>query len=344
VRKLLALVALLGGCSSESLLPEPEARLDVPPLTEPLGSSIAEPGKVRLFVGQDVRSIADYERDVAGVSGVVSYTSLARLEGITTEEDSGGGPMYLDELARRYPGAPIALGLYLVDDLPNVSAGKRDDALRILTERLAAYDVPVLVRIGYEFDIDWAHYRADEYREAYVRIGDALRRGAPKVQLVWHSAASCNLSLRAREAYYPGDEYVDFVAASVFSQGSCGFQPLLDLVGFARQHQKPFFVAESTPQGFDLGDGTFSESGAARAPVDANASFERWFEPFFDFVHQHTDVIRGVSYINSDWDTQRQWGPPYANGYFGDSRVQASPDIQQRWLDELRRDIWIAGL
>ena len=73
------------------------------------------------------------------------------------------------------------------------------------------------------------------------------------------------------------------------------------------------------------------------------ASIERWFEPFFDFIHQHTDVVRGVSYINSDWDTQRQWAPPYANGYFGDSRVQASEAVKARWLRELSDPVWVAG-
>lgn len=328
------------GCSSESLLPPEPAPAEVPPLSEPLGSSIAEPGKVRLFVGQDVTSIADYQRDVREVTGGVSYTSLARLEGIDEQQDSGGGAMFLDGLAAEYPGVPLALGLYLVDDLPNVLAGERDAQLEQLGQKLASYERPVLVRIGYEFDIDWAHYRADQYREAFAKIGQALRAAAPRVQLVWHSAAACELSLRAREAFYPGDEYVDFVAVSLFSQSRCAFQPLIDLVGFARQHQKPFFIAESTPQGFDLSDGTFSENGSEREPVSASAPYERWFEPFFDFIHHNTDVIRGVSYINSDWDTQRQWASPYKNGYFGDSRVQASPEIKKRWLAELSDPLW----
>ncbi|HVY28405.1 MAG TPA: hypothetical protein VHB79_17740 [Polyangiaceae bacterium] len=331
---------LVLGCGSESLLPTEPAPVEVPPLREPLGSSIAEPGKVRLFVGQDVTSIADYQRDVREVTGAVSYTSLARLEGISEAQDSGGGAMFLDGLAAEYPGVPLALGLYLVDDLPNVLAGERDVQLAQLGQKLASYERPVLVRIGYEFDIDWAHYRADQYREAFVKIGQALRAAAPRVQLVWHSAAACELSLRAREAFYPGDEYVDFVAVSLFSQSRCAFEPLIDLVGFARQHHKPFFIAESTPQGFDLSEGTFSQDGREREPVGPSAPYERWFEPFFAFIHQSTDVIRGVSYINSDWDRQRQWASPYKNGYFGDSRVQASSDIKARWLAELADPLW----
>lgn len=337
-----ALLAL-GACSHESLLPSAPAE-PVPPLSEPLGSAIAEPGRVRLFVGQDLASIADYAREVAPVAGAVSYTSLARLEGISEEHDSGGGPMFLDDLARQYAGQPLSLGLYLVDDLPAINRGERDENIAQLGQSLAAYDVPVLVRVGYEFDIDWSHYDADEYREAFARIAEGLRAEAPRVELVWQSAASCDLSMAARERYYPGDERVDYVAVSFFSQSRCAFQPLLDLVGFARQHQKPFFVAEATPQGFDLGDGTYSQNGAERMPVAATVSYEQWFEPFFDFVHQHSDVIRGVTYINSDWDTQASWAPPYRNGYFGDSRVQADPEIERRWLAELANPSWIAGL
>lgn len=338
-----ALLALgLLGCSNETLLPEQQA--PVPPLAEPLGSSIAAPSKVRLFVGQDLTSIADYERDVAPIVGAVSYTSLARLEGVSEEHDSGGGPMHLDELARRYPGQPLSLGLYLVDDLPTINAGQRDEAISELGQRLASYGVPVLVRVGYEFDIDWSGYDPDEYREAFVRIARGLRAEAEQVELVWQSAASCDTSMGVRQRYYPGDDYVDWVAVSFFSQSRCAFQPLLDLVGFARQHRKPLFIAESTPQGFDLGDGTFSQNGEQREPADASISYAQWFEPFFDFIHQHTDVVRGVTYINSDWDTQRTWAAPYENGYFGDSRVQADPEIEQRWLSELADPLWIAGL
>lgn len=334
-------VALLG-CSSESLLPERPP--SVPPLAEPLGSTIAGPGQVRLFVGQDVTSIADYAREVAPIAGAVSYTSLARLEGLSGEHDSGGGPMHLDELAQRYPGQPLSLGLYLVDDLPAINQGQRDQAIFELGQRLGTYRVPVLVRVGYEFDIDWSHYDPDEYREAFVRIADALRAEAEQVELVWQSAASCDTSMAARQRYYPGDEHVDWVAVSFFSQSRCAFQPLLDLVGFAREHHKPFFIAESTPQGFDLGDGTFSQDGQRREPAGASISYSQWFEPFFDFIYQHTDVVRGVTYINSDWDTQRTWSAPYENGYFGDSRVQADPEIEQRWLRELADPLWIAGL
>ena len=263
---------------------------------------------------------------------------------MTEEHDSGGGPMFLSELAGAYPGVPLSLGLYLVDDLAQVVAGERDAAIAELGQELASYGVPVLVRVGYEFDVDWSHYDADEYRAAFVRIGDGLRAEATEVELVWQSAASCDTSMAERERYYPGDDYVDYVAVSFFSQSRCAFQPLLDLVGFARQHQRPFFVAEAAPQGFDLGDATFSADGQQRQPAPASLSYEQWFQPFFEFVHQHSDVVRGVSYINSDWDAQPSWSAPYANGYFGDSRVQADPEIERRWLEELEDPRWLAGL
>lgn len=44
--------------------------------------------------------------------------------------------------------------------------------------------------------------------------------------------------------------------------------------------------------------------------------------------------------INANWDSQRMWGPPYANGYWGDTRVNANPEIQERWNRELSRSYW----
>jgi hypothetical protein len=37
------------------------------------------------------------------------------------------------------------------------------------------------------------------------------------------------------------------------------------------------------------------------------------------------------------------WGPPYRQGYWGDSRVEASAEILGLWQREIRQDRWLLG-
>lgn len=51
--------------------------------------------------------------------------------------------------------------------------------------------------------------------------------------------------------------------------------------------------------------------------------------------------MKAVAYINVDWDSQPMWGPPYRQGYWGDSRVQANPVIKARWLETVTAPGWL---
>ena len=62
---------------------------------------------------------------------------------------------------------------------------------------------------------------------------------------------------------------------------------------------------------------------------------------FFSFIRQNKDVVKAVSYINAVWDSQELWAAPYANGYWGDSRVQANSEISKKWLSEISdKSLW----
>lgn len=323
----LCLLAALG-CNARSLADE-QAR----PPRSPVESSLAPSGKALLFIGQDVTSLEDYAASVAEPRGIVSYTSLAGLEGLDTPSDTGGGQMHLARLTQEFPAASIALGLYLVRQLDDLNAGNLDSALEQLATTLRSYQVPVLLRVGYEFDGPWNAYEPDAYRQAFLRIRAQLSSEAPNVKLVWQAAASCGGTFGGHPVldWYPGDDAVDFIGASYFAQSACQFSPLKQLVNLAREHHKPFMIAEAAPQGYDLSAETYSLNGAARVPKSADVIDREWYAPYFGFIADNLDVVRAATYINADWDAQAMWGAPYANGYFGDSRVQANPTLLARW-------------
>lgn len=298
---------------------------------------MSDAGKARLFVGQDLSSIEDYANHVAAPSGVVSYTSIQRLEGLDSAQDDGGGTMYLSQLHGEFPEVPVTLGFYLVGALNAINQGTFDASLDHLATYLNGLGVTVLLRVGYEFDGPWNQYDPAAYTLAFQRVRTRISAQAQNVEYVWHAAASCGGTFDSNpiEAWYPGDDIVDWVGASYFTQSDCQFSPVKHLLNFARQHQKPFLVAESTPQGYDLCQQTFSRDGVHLTPEPASQIFDEWYAPYFDFVSQNSDVVRAVSYIDANWGVQRMWAAPYPNGYFGDSRVQCDADLLASWKSRI---------
>lgn len=302
-------------------------------------------GKTLFIIGQDVANVEAYAQKVTPApGGFTEYTSLNKLEGITREIDYGSGPHHLDYLAQAYPHSVIALGLDLTGYLPAITSSQADHKIDLLLTHLAGYGRPVYLRFGYEFDGTWNHYLPDEYTAAWIYFWQKLQAsGLENVAMVWQSAASCDGTYldKPLSTWYPGDEYVDWVGISYFTQSDCNFTPLTQILSFARAHQKPVIIAESTPQRYDIQALTYSLDGHSYTARTAIDIWQEWFVPYFDFIDENADVIRAVAYINARWDDQMMWGPPYTSGYWGDTRIQINADIQQRWQAELNQEMWL---
>ena len=92
---------------------------------------------------------------------------------------------------------------------------------------------------------------------------------------------------------------------------------------------------KATPQGYDISQLAYSSDGKDFRHFTPGNLWLGWFQPFFDFVDNNADVIKAVIYIDAFWDAQKTWGPPYANGYWGDARVQANLGILTKWKTEI---------
>lgn len=234
----------------------------------------------------------------------------------------------------------------------------------------------VFLKVGYEFDGEWNCYQPAEYRAAFRHIAqriDDLR--ARNIATVWQSATwpgevpepYLATTPGHWDRWYPGDDAVDWVGMSTFYSGSyrehqwscapaadIAADPRTiqdDLLNFARARGKPVMIAEAAPQGHDLGEltaGCIFESGkpwAKLEPISAGELWHTWFTEFFGYAHANRDIIRAVSYINTDWDSQSMWqctAERCPNGYWGDSRLQANPEILARVKAELHDSMWAA--
>ncbi|MBB3407844.1 endoglucanase [Rhizobium sp. BK316] len=139
--------------------------------------------------------------------------------------------------------------------------GDYDANMRAIAMMIAQLKSPVIVRWGQEMEdktgrFSWSGWNPPDYIAAYSRMMDIVRQKAPGTKLMWSPKGEPGLN-----AYYPGDNYVDFVGLSVFGleaydkiahNGPRTFtealKPGYDLVA---QYGKPVWVAELGYEGSD---------------------------------------------------------------------------------------------
>lgn len=305
---------------------------------------VPKDGKRLMIMGQDTISVDAY-RNAIGIdpAGVTGYTDLSLL-GLDKPIDNGGGPNHMSYLAEQYPNSVVAQALHAVDDLDDINSGLFDQKLHSLVSYLVSLDRPIFLRFAYEFDGTWNHYEPNAYKKAWKRMHRIIReeRAETHIAMVWQGASYCSIDKNIN-AWYPGDEYVDWIGLSYFTPQDCNCQKVNDLVNFARQKQKPLMIAESANQRHDNEQLTYTSdlNGANRQALSAQQVWETWYARFFQFIEDNNDVIRAVAYINADWDSQSMWSPPYPQGYWGDTRIHMQALIKDNWITEISKDDWL---
>ena len=298
--------------------------------------------------------------------GALGYTEADQPFG--TDIDWGGGPLNAYSNAVGFSNSAVQIGLYLVGETDNIAGGGRDGEIRQMADFFKALpNTAFYLRVGYEFDGQWNGYSGPSYINAYRRIVDILRgEGVSNVAYVWQSSTSPidDILDGGRENllnYYPGDDYVDWFGMSWFlptnETATAGATPSTQLflanemVDLARQRNKPMMICEAAAQGYDIQQGTNShissvwDGDAAQGTVNKTGTqiWNEWFQPYFDYIYANDDVIKGVTYINADWDSQGLWDAPYEQGYWGDTRIQENSVVETNWVNEITKAGWLHG-
>jgi hypothetical protein len=260
----------------------------------------------------------------------MAYTDIQTLRGLDRPTDYGSGVEYADgilhlaksrDVGRQQHrqqqlqgGAEVGLqlGLWL-----NGTEGCRDivhHRLDAQIQRLVKYlSRPtsaltfdrVWLRIGYEFDNPSFGYLEDPelFREAFRTVVASCKshsRCGERTRFVWHSWAASVVSADELDRFYPGDDVVDWVGISIFSQlytnaNGGGVARLGNnetvraVLEFAHRRRKPTMIAESTP------------FGGIPSRIDP---WEAWFRPVLDLIQEHK--IGMWSYINCDWEVRHE--------------------------------------
>jgi len=270
-----------------------------------------------IFIGQDIDSIDSYIIDIGHVpDGLMSYTSIQRLEGLDSAFDSGGGTQYAQGLIEEYLGVPLQIGLYLVGALDDILAGQYDKSILKLADWFNKNkNTTIYLRIGYEFDNPENNYEFVAYIQAYRYIVDHLRKlGVRNALYVWHSYGA--FVIGDIERWYPGDSYVDWVAISFYD--AFGKSNMMRTFNIAKKYNKPVMIAESTPRGMNVEDG--------------KKVWNLWHKQLFDFAEKND--VKIICYINWDWEDV----PMFQGQGWGNGRIQDNDFIRNKWLDEVLKD------
>lgn len=326
---------------------------------------VPENGRRLLLIGQDLGSIGGTEGHTSGyfenvskrVGGVTTYTALPGLDGLAKASNWGAGDIHAQALvdSPHFRDSAIAIGLYLVDQLDDICEGNQDAQIDELADWISSTRRPIFLRIGYEFDGYWNHYEPASYKAAFRRIADRFRsKGVDNCAFVWQSCTSpiddtIDGKREDLSDWYPGDEYVDWCGCSCFLHTAKQVELSDELLNFARARNKPVMICESACKRYDLARGTRrffnvmldGPPGEGLTKLTAEETWDEWFAPYFQYIEKNQDVIRAVAYINANWDVQPMWGPPYKDGYWGDSRIEANALIRKKWLAEIRKPVWI---
>lgn len=310
-------------------------------------------GKVLVFSGQELTAIGglrhyddgyfDHFPAPAGFTmytnflpGVNSFGHVQKgLDGLTTTDDWGDGPsnMSLQINSPAFRNSCLAIGLDISHGNDHKTASGDYDHLIVRLGKwiMDLEDRPVFLRIGYEFNgHEWNHYQPESYIAAFRRVRDMLdSMGAGNIAYVWQSKGAGTMP-EDLEAFYPGDDYVDWCAFSFFTPA----EEHHPMISFARRHDKPLMIAEASPV-------LLNASGAVipldlSKPEDAKFAWEQWFIPFFRTIRNHPDVIKAFSYISADWRHRPLWknNPNFRNL---NARIWQNKALARQWTNEITR-------
>jgi len=139
--------------------------------------------------------------------------------------------------------------------------GGYDENMHAIARMVSQMKSPVIIRWGQEMEdksgrFSWSGWAPNDYITAYRHMMDIVRKEAPNAKLMWSPKGEDGL-----QAYYPGDNYVDFVGLSVFGLeafdkiehgGPWTFgQSLQKGYSLVEKYNKPIWVAELGYEGND---------------------------------------------------------------------------------------------
>lgn len=198
-----------------------------------------------------------------------------------------------------------------------VAEGQYDENLKLLFAFLKELDIPVMIRIGYEFNGSWNGYEPDSYKRAFRHVTNVIRESGLDAATVWCFAAKGDHNYMD---FYPGDEYVDWWAIDLFEPHELTHPVTFQFLEDAHNHARPVLIGESTAKFV----GT----------TNADEAWSHWFAPYFALIRS-TPGMKAFCYINWDWAKYPMWSD------WGDCRIEVNENLLKRYQQELHHPLYL---
>lgn len=331
---ILLLLISLSSCSGTE-----SARKVFPTFEPPDGSALFILGQAH---DSEMKSYIEYFNTLPTPAGFAYYTNLNYgIPGRDVEK--------MEEFIRQYPNTVLQLALWTGGNfastrpgyyLDEVVRGEKDQGIRELAETVKKINKPVFIRFGYEFDGYHNAYPPEKYKAAYRYFVDKMRSyDVYNAVYVWHSwgvtpyygsndfpdeyPALPEGTSASFDLWYPGDDYVDWTAISIFGTGWGDLtqnSTIKSFIELSKSHNKPVMIAESAAiKDWGVRDTSW------RIP---NAN---WLNNVFKLMNSEPS-IKAFTYINVDW------GAHNPTDTWGNTRIQqASTEIQEVWKTNIKR-------
>ena len=289
-------------------------------------------GKTNLLIGQTwQQEFIDYVNAYKAPAGSSHYGEI--YSGEVNQGDDAFGNNFLTYMNNNYPGAYALVAISIKDNpgaggygdtysaLRDIVAGRWDAEIDKFARTFADHsDLKFYVRLGYEVSLYMFASGGDTqtYKDAYNRMAQRIRAIASNVDFVYHPVRGFNDVVDL----YPGDQYVDWVAFSIFNHDVCLSSPS----GSNCSGQQ---IDGNLAQGFD-----WAKNTKGKPVMIAESAVQRYASEsasgFMDYLDRVKDVIEtydiGVwAYIDSDWNAHN-W-----TGDWGDSRVEINQTVLNHW-------------
>jgi hypothetical protein len=307
------------------------------PLYNPTGD------KTMLIMGQDLVALGDVTDGATIYAdgfmndtdldkypvGLTTYLEIQNTQGLTTTFLNSGEIKNAELTANHkdFAGTKplIVIGYFISKGThAQILDGTMDVPLKALGDWIKAKNAPTFLRIGYEFNASWTGH--PENKLGYINVFRYVVSkfeswGVKNCSYVWQSDGVG--SADELETMYPGDDYVDWMAYSHFTNKGEGILTL------ATMHNKPVMIAESSPIDYNLG---------ALNDANGQSAWNGWFTPLFKHIDNNPS-IRAFAYINDNWPAKPMWKD---NAYFKntDSRIQKSPIVKANFITEMNDGTW----
>lgn len=309
--------------------------LAAPPLGEPLprsnyGAALEDDDVILHGIGQkEELSIADYSGAMPEEMQPILWMHYYKLHPEETPQRARDFVARLAQTLSHYPGEKrLQIALSFDDEKSGPSgtrysgigaaaeAGDYDECVKALAEALAELDIPIYVRIGYEFNGHWNVYTPGQYQRVFIRFADFLKRAmGDSVAILW----CCHPISKLDEimTFYPGDEHVDWWSIDLFAPKFLKSQNTEDFIKEAARRRKPVFIAESTPEGVGVHD---------------LKTWKRWMNAYLGIMYRNPNV-KAFNYIHRNWAAW-SWSE------WGDSRLSEAPEAMALWQQELSKPVF----